>query len=107
MLRDGYLDKIIRSARGMYADRAERVVTAIAPYGEVVGPVAGMYLSVRMSKARAATARAAARSAGFELPLLADYCRSTILHGVIIGFGGVTDDQLDTALSAISRGLDH
>ncbi|HEY9290301.1 MAG TPA: PLP-dependent aminotransferase family protein [Microlunatus sp.] len=106
LLRDGYLDKIIRSGRRVYADRAGRVVEALSPYGDIVGPVAGMYVTVRMSKARATVARAAARSAGFDLPLLADYCRSTVLHGVILGFGGITDDQLDAALTVITHGLD-
>ncbi|QDP94556.1 PLP-dependent aminotransferase family protein [Microlunatus elymi] len=106
LLRDGYLDKIIRSARRVYADRAARVVGAMTPYGDIVGPVAGMYVTIRMSKARAAVARAAARTAGFDVPLLADYCRSTVQHGVIIGFGGITDDQLDTALTAITGSLD-
>jgi GntR family transcriptional regulator/MocR family aminotransferase len=39
------------------------------------------------------------------VPLLSDYCRSARLTGLIIGFGGCTDDELDRALSAIVRGL--
>ena len=39
------------------------------------------------------------------MPLLSDYCRSARLTGLIIGFGGCTDDELDRALSAIVRGL--
>ncbi len=37
--------------------------------------------------------------------MLRDYCRSARRAGVIIGFGGCTDDELDRALAAIVRGL--
>jgi len=39
------------------------------------------------------------------VPLLRDYCRASRLGGVIIGFGGCTDSELDRALDAIVRGL--
>ena len=41
--------------------------------------------------------------AGFDIPLLSDYCRSARLTGLIVGFGGVTDDQLDAALAAVQN----
>jgi GntR family transcriptional regulator/MocR family aminotransferase len=43
LLRDGYVDKVVRSARREYAARLPRVVQALAPYGELAGPPAGMY----------------------------------------------------------------
>ena len=43
LLRDGYVDKVVRSARRVYADRAPRVAAALAPYAEPAGPLAGMY----------------------------------------------------------------
>ena len=80
LLRDGYVDKVVRSARRVYAARAPRVAAALAPYGEIAGPVAGMYATVLMPADRAARRahRAARSAAGFEVPLLADNCRS---HG--------------------------
>ena len=42
-MRDGYVDKVVRSARRVYADRAPRVAAALAPYAELAGPLAGMY----------------------------------------------------------------
>jgi GntR family transcriptional regulator/MocR family aminotransferase len=39
------------------------------------------------------------------VPLLRDYCRTARLTGLIIGFGGCTDEELDTALAAIVGGL--
>jgi GntR family transcriptional regulator/MocR family aminotransferase len=105
LLRDGYVDQVVRSARRTYAARAERVVTALRPHAEPVTPVAGMYVTVPMPHARAQRAAAAAAEAGFEVPLLRDYCRSARLTGLIVGFGGVTDTEFDRALTAIVRGL--
>ena len=47
----------------------------------------------------------AARRAGFGVNLLADYCRSATLTGLVVGFGGVTDDELDRALAALVSAL--
>ena len=105
LLRDGYVDQVVRSARRTYAARAQRVLAALRPYAEPVTPVAGMYATVPMPHARAERAAAAAAGAGFEVPLLRDYCRSARLTGLIIGFGGVTDADLDRALAAIVSGL--
>jgi GntR family transcriptional regulator/MocR family aminotransferase len=105
LLRDGYVDQVVRSARRMYRARAERVTEALRPHAAPILPVAGMYATVPTSRARAQRARASARAAGFEVPLLADYCRSARLTGLIIGFGGCTDDELDRALAALAAGL--
>lgn len=105
LLRDGYVDKVVRSARRVYADRAARVAEAVAPHGALNGPVAGMYATVELAPADAARAHTAARAAGFDVPLLADYCRTDVRHGLIIGFGGCTDAELDTALAAITAAL--
>ena len=105
LLRDGYVDKVVRSARRVYADRAPRVAAALAPYAEPAGPLAGMYSTWLLPQADAVRARDAARAAGFEVNLLSDYCRSATLTGLVVGFGGVTDDELDRALAALVRGL--
>jgi GntR family transcriptional regulator / MocR family aminotransferase len=105
LLRDGYVDQVVRSARRTYAARAERVLTALRPYVEPVTPVAGMYVTVPIPHARARRVAAAAAEAGFEVPLLRDYCRSARLSGLILGFGGVTDAELDRALAAIGHAL--
>jgi GntR family transcriptional regulator/MocR family aminotransferase len=107
LLRDGYVDQVVRSARKAYAARAERVVAALAGRAEPIQPVAGMYVTVPLPQVAALRVTAAAREAGFELPLLRDYCRTAQLSGVIIGFGGCTDAELDRALAAIVRGLEQ
>nr|WP_246284253.1 PLP-dependent aminotransferase family protein [Nocardioides perillae] len=105
LLRDGYVDRVVRSARRVYAARAARVGAALAPHGELAGPVAGMYATLRTSAEAAERARRAAAAAGFAVPLLADHARSAELHGLVVGFGGCTDEQLDRALAALVRGL--
>jgi GntR family transcriptional regulator/MocR family aminotransferase len=105
LLRDGYVDRVVRSARRVYAARAERVLEALAPYAAPILPIAGMYATVPMPHARAVRAADAARAAGFEVPLLRDYCRTARLSGLIIGFGGCTDEELDRALRALAAAL--
>lgn len=105
LLRDGYVDQVVRSARRTYAARAERVLAALAGRAEPIGPVAGMYATVPLPQPTALRVAASARDAGFEVALLAEYCRAADLSGIIIGFGGCTDDELDRALDAIVRGL--
>jgi GntR family transcriptional regulator/MocR family aminotransferase len=106
LLRDGYVDQVVRSARRTYAARAARVTEVLGPLARPILPVAGMYATVPLSAARAGRAHASARTAGFDVPLLADYCRSARLTGLIIGFGGCTDDELERALRAMVAGLD-
>ncbi len=103
LLRDGYVDKVVRTARRVYSDRAPRVAAALSPYAELAGPLAGMYSAWLMPGPAAVRAHRAARAAGFDIPLLADYCRSAGLTGLIVGFGGVTDEQLDAALAAVQK----
>jgi GntR family transcriptional regulator/MocR family aminotransferase len=105
LLRDGYVDQVVRSARRTYAERAERVLAALQGRAEPIRPVAGMYATVPLPQATALRVAASARRAGFEVPLLRDYCRTADLSGIIIGFGGCTDEELDLALAAIVRGL--
>ncbi len=100
LLRDGYVDRVVRSARRVYADRATRVAAALTPYVEA--PVAGMYAAVVLPRSLALDAHRAAREAGFDVPLLADYCRTAELHGLVVGFGGLTDADLDAALAVIA-----
>jgi GntR family transcriptional regulator/MocR family aminotransferase len=101
LLRDGYVDKVVRTARRVYAERAPRVAAALAPYAALAGPLAGMYSTWLLPQPRALKAREAARRAGFEINLLSDYCRSAALTGLVLGYGGVTDDELDRALAAM------
>jgi len=105
LLREGYVDKVVRTARRVYAERAPRVVAALSPYAELAGAPAGMYSTWLLPEADARRARDAAARAGFRVNLLADYCRSASLTGLVVGFGGVTDDELDAALAVLVGAL--
>lgn len=105
LLRDGWVDKAVRTARRVYAERAPRVAEAMSPHAQLAAPLAGMYSTWLLPETLARRAREAARAAGFELNLLSSYSRSGGLTGLVIGFGGVTDEQLDAALAAITSVL--
>ncbi|MFJ2759723.1 PLP-dependent aminotransferase family protein [Nocardioides sp. NPDC087217] len=105
LLRDGWLDRAVRSARRVYAERAPRVAEAMSPYATLAGPLAGMYSTWLLPETDARRARDAARTAGFEINLLSTYARSSGLTGLVIGFGGVTDAELDQALAALTGAL--
>jgi len=105
LVRDGYLDAVVRSGRRVYAERAPRVVAALSPYAELAGPVAGMYSTWLLPHHRAVRARAAAEAAGFRVNLLADYCRTADLSGLVVGFGGPTDEELRRALAVLAESL--
>lgn len=105
LLRDGWLDRAVRSARRVYADRAPRVAEAMTPYATLAGPLAGMYSTWLLPEPDARRARDVARAAGFEINLLSTYARSSGLTGLVIGFGGVTDAELDRALAALTGTL--
>ncbi|MET8522478.1 PLP-dependent aminotransferase family protein [Nocardioides sp. NPDC004968] len=105
LLRDGWLDRAVRSARRVYAERAPRVAEAMSPYATLAGPLAGMYSTWLLPETDARRARDAARAAGFEINLLSTYARSSGLTGLVIGFGGVTDAELDQALAAVTGAL--
>ena len=107
LLRDGWLDRAVRSARRVYAERAPRVAAAMTPYATLAGPLAGMYSTWLLPELDARRARDAARAAGFEINLLSTYARSSGLTGLVIGFGGVTDAELDQALTALTGALER
>lgn len=103
LLRDGYVDRLVRSARRTYARRAARVADALGPWLE--GPPAGMYATVLLPPDLAVAAHRRARAGGFDVPLLSDYTRSSTLTGLVVGFGGCTDDELDRALDLLSSAV--
>ena len=105
LLRDGWLDKVVRTARRVYSERAPRVAAALGSFAEPAGPQAGMYSTWLLPEPDAVRARDAARAAGFDINLLSGYCRAAGLTGLVIGFGGVSDEELDRALGAIVAGL--
>ena len=106
LLRDGYVDKVVRSARRVYAARAPRVAAALSPYGEIAGPVAGMYATVldarrpRRPGPPRRPGRGLRRAAARRL-----LPQPPSRGGLIVGFGGCTDDELDRALAVLVEAL--
>ncbi|TIC81073.1 PLP-dependent aminotransferase family protein [Nocardioides sp. GY 10127] len=103
LLRDGYVDRAVRSARRVYARRAARVEQVLGDW--LPGAVAGMYATLPLPGEQADAVHRAARDAGFDLPLLADSARSSGATGVVLGFGGCTDAQLEQALAVVRAAL--
>jgi GntR family transcriptional regulator/MocR family aminotransferase len=106
LLREGWVDKVVRTARRVYGDRAPRVAEALAPYATPAGPAAGMYSTWLLPDPAVRRAVAAARDAGFYVAPIASYCRKARMSGLVVGFGGVTDAELDRALAAMVRGIE-
>ncbi len=105
MLRDGHVDRLVRSARRVYAERSHLVVQALSPYGEIDGPPAGMYLTLPLPGGVADAVRAECWREGFDVPSLASYSRTSGLTGLVIGFGGLTDGELFRALDVLIAAL--
>jgi GntR family transcriptional regulator/MocR family aminotransferase len=105
LLREGHLDKMVRSARRVYAERAALVASRLGRHGTVSGPVAGMYLTLLTERAAARAVHQECLVAGFDVPLLEDLARSDSRAGLVVGFGGLSDADLDRALSALERAL--
>ena len=70
LLRDGYVDKVVRTARRVYAERAPRVAAALSPYAELAGPLAGMYSTWLLPQPDACGRGRPRGEAGFEVNLL-------------------------------------
>lgn len=105
MLREGHLDKLIRSARRVYAVRSRMVAAALAPYGKIGVPPAGMYLTLLLPGPVTEAVRDECWRAGFDVPSLAEYSRTCGMTGLVIGFGGLSDDELSRALDVMTTAL--
>lgn len=64
-----------------------------------------MYTVLRLPPEQVESVVSAARTAGFDLPSLAEYARASSMTGIVLGFGAVSDRQLDRALDAIESAL--
>jgi GntR family transcriptional regulator/MocR family aminotransferase len=103
MLRDGYLDQLVRRSSRLYAERRNLTCRMLAPYGRVVGQDAGLHITLLLPDHvddRALAARA--RTAGVAVAPLADYRRGISgPPGLVIGYATPTDEDLVTALKIL------
>jgi GntR family transcriptional regulator/MocR family aminotransferase len=103
MLGEGHVDRLVRSARRVYARRRELVRQRLGPYGDVAAGAAGMYLTLAMPTRTAARVAAQASRQGVAVGRLSAYCRTSSRDGLVIGFGGPTDAQLEEAIGVLER----
>ncbi|GAB3826941.1 PLP-dependent aminotransferase family protein [Kribbella italica] len=103
MLRDGYLDQLVRRSSRLYADRRNLTCRMLAPYGQVVGQDAGLHITLLLPDHvddRALAARA--RTAGVAVAPLAEYRRGIPGRpGLVIGYATPTDEDLVKALEIL------
>jgi len=107
LLREGHLDRLVRSARRVYAARSKRVADRLSGIGHPVADVAGMYVTVCLSAREERSVVEATRRAGYVLPALSASCRTAVRHGVVLGFGAVNEAQLEHVLDVIVAALRH
>ncbi|WP_112244936.1 MocR-like pyridoxine biosynthesis transcription factor PdxR [Kribbella monticola] len=104
MLRDGYLDQVIRRNRRLYAERRNHTCAVLAPYGRVIGQDAGLHITLLLPDSlddREVAARA--RAAGVVVAPLSEYRRSLPgPPGLVIGYARPTDDDFRRALALLA-----
>ena len=107
LLRDGYVDKVVRTARRVYAERAPagggRARRRTPSWRGRSPACTRPGCSPRPDALRAPRGGPAGRLRG--QPALATTAARRALTGLVLGFGGVTDDELDRALAAVTSVL--
>jgi GntR family transcriptional regulator / MocR family aminotransferase len=103
MLRDGYLDRVVKRGRRRYAERCAMVCERLTPYGQIAGRDAGLHVTLLLADHlddQEVVRRAA--EAGVEVVPLSAYRRSVPgPPGLVIGYGAVGDDELVRALDLL------
>jgi GntR family transcriptional regulator/MocR family aminotransferase len=107
-LSRGDYDRHVRRARGVYRDRRDRVIAAIAkhlPGLTVEGVAAGLHLVVRMPPGVDDRAIAVdARRAGINVAALSAFrIKPANSGGLVIGYGRVPGPAIDPAVQELAR----
>ncbi|MFC0628073.1 MocR-like pyridoxine biosynthesis transcription factor PdxR [Kribbella deserti] len=107
MLRDGYLDRVVRRGRRRYAERCAQVIEALSPYGEIVGRDAGLHVTLLLPDSLDDRVVAqAAEASGVGVAPLSGYRRSTPgPPGLVIGYATPTSPELHKALTLLTQVL--
>jgi GntR family transcriptional regulator/MocR family aminotransferase len=108
MVRDGYLDQVVRRGRRRYADRCARVCARLARYGQLTGSDGGLHVTLVLPPGTddSATARRI-RQAGVVVEPLSSYRRSIPgPPGLVIGYAAPSERDLGLALDVVTRTLD-
>ncbi|MEV6526742.1 PLP-dependent aminotransferase family protein [Longispora sp. NPDC051575] len=89
-IEDGLLARHIRRASRVYAARRERIIAAVADRFDLVPSAAGLHLCVRTGPEAADIVARAAR-VGVAVESLTAYCGEEPQHGLVIGWGAISD----------------
>ncbi|HEY3556348.1 MAG TPA: PLP-dependent aminotransferase family protein [Kribbella sp.] len=107
MLRDGYLDRVVRRGRRLYAERRTHTCTVLAPYGQVIGQDAGLHITLLLpDNTNDRELAAAARQAGVVVAPLSEYRRTVPgPPGLVIGYATPSTQDLHHALTVLTNVL--
>ncbi|WP_412540365.1 PLP-dependent aminotransferase family protein [Longispora sp. K20-0274] len=89
-ISDGLLARHIRRASREYAARRELIIAAVVDRFELVPSAAGLHLCAR-SGPEAVDIVARAAAVGVAVESLANYCGDAPQHGLVIGWGAVSE----------------
>jgi GntR family transcriptional regulator/MocR family aminotransferase len=111
-MKEGYFEAHIRRIRGVYAERRAALIDALhqeLPWLRIQPSDQGMHLVVLLPEAmddvKIATA---ANMAGVALRALSPMCSDRLrLSGLMLGFGGFSNEQLKTAVHKLRRVVDE
>ena len=107
MLRDGEWDRAVRTARRIYRTRDRMVAAALARFGELRGVGAGLHTVLIVDTGTARDVATACAASGVDVPTLEHSTRShTARGGIVVGYGSVSDDELDYAISILAEALE-
>ncbi len=103
MLRDGYLDRVVKRGRRRYAERCALVCSRLERYGEIAGRDAGLHVTLLLPDGVDDTEVARqALTAGVQIAALSTYRRTLPGRpGLVIGYGAPSDLDLNRALDAL------
>jgi GntR family transcriptional regulator/MocR family aminotransferase len=106
MLRDGYLDQVIRRSKLLYSERRNHTCAVLAPYGQIVGQDAGLHITLLLPGTDDRAISAKARAAGVVVAPLSEYRRSVPgPPGLVIGYATPSDAAFHQALAVLREVL--
>ncbi|CCQ15837.1 Transcriptional regulator, GntR family/aminotransferase, classes I and II [Rhodococcus sp. AW25M09] len=102
MLCDGEWDRTVRTARPLYRTRDHVVAAALARFGELRGIRAGLHTVLILDTATARDVAISCATSRVDVPILDYSTRShTARGGIVVGYGSISDDELDYAISIL------
>ncbi len=108
-IREGHFARHIRRMRMLYMQRRaaleEAILTEMGDMLEVVGDGAGMHLVALLPGGvdDVAIARAAAGAGVSVIPLTTCYAKAPARGGLILGYGGVNEDQIREGICKLKQ----